>query len=376
MLLFSLLYDIFLSHEVTKKDEVAFKVERNQNGLTIADVAQEARCSVATASRVLSGSKYPVSATMRKRVMEAAAKLGYSDNLKKRMLVTDQNPFLGVIVPTFQNPSYLQFLTGIEQAANREGHSTFIMNSHRDPNIERQHINSLIQKKIGSLLLMSVDESCETLRHYLDLGGVACVFEANFPDIPDVLNAKENRFEAGRIATEHLLSQGHRSIAFLTTPLKHFQSRRLTLDGCRFAIENHALPFSFANIFMASEESDSNESMYELDVGYAMAEKILQHSNRYTGVVCQNDMLAYGLISGLKAAGAHVPNNISVVGIDNIHFNNITFPRLTTVDTHADMLAQRAAQLLIRMGDHFDTNRAPLAMKPDLVVRESVRRMG
>ena len=356
------------------KDEL--KVERNANGLTIADVAKEADCSVATASRVLSSSKYPVSAAMRTRVLEAAAKLGYSDNLKKRMLVTEQNPFLGVIIPTFQNPNYLQFIAGIEQVANREGHSTFIMNSHRSPVLERQHINSLIQKKIGSLLLMSVDESSESLRHYLDLGGFACVFESNFPDLPNVLNAKENRFEAGRIATEHLLSQGHHAIAFLTTPLKHFQSRRLTLDGCRFAIEKHALPFSFENIFMASEESDSRDSMYELEVGYAMAEKILQHPNRYTGIVCQNDMLAYGVISGLSAAGAHVPNNISVVGIDNIHFGDISFPRLTTVDTYADMLAQRATQLVIRMDDHIDARLTPLSMKPELIARESVRMVG
>jgi DNA-binding LacI/PurR family transcriptional regulator len=346
------------------------------NGLTIADVAKEADCSVATASRVLSGSKYPVSATMRTRILEAAAKLGYSDNLKKRMLVTDQNPFLGVIIPTFQNPGYLQFIAGIEQVANREGHSTFIMNSHRNPAIEQQLINSLIQKKIGFLLLMSVDDSSESLRHYLDLGGFACVFESNFPDLPNVLNAKENRFEAGRIATEYLLSQGHHSIAFLTTPLKHFQSRRLTLDGCRFAIEKHALPFSFANIFMPSDESESNDGMYELEVGYAMAEKILQHPNRYTGIVCQNDMLAYGVIAGIQAAGAHVPNSISVIGIDNIHFNNISFPSLTTVDTFSNMLAQRATQLMIRMDDHFDARPIPLSMKPELITRDSVRAIG
>ncbi len=312
---------------------------------------------------------------MRTRILEAASKLGYSDNLKKRMLVTDQNPFLGVIVPTLQNPGYQQFITGIEQVANREGHATFVMNSHRDPVLERQLINSLIQKKIGSLLLMSVDDSSESLHHYLDLGGFACVFESNFPDHADVLNAKANRFEAGRIATEYLLSQGHHAIAFVTTPLKHFQSRRLTLDGCRFAIEKHALPFSSANIFMAPDEAESVHGLYELEAGYALAEKVLQHPNRYTGIVCQNDMLAFGVISGLNAAGAHVPNNISVVGIDNIPYNNMCYPRLTTVDTFATMLAQRAAQLIVRLDDYRDTRHAPLSMKPELVIRDSVRRI-
>ena len=348
----------------------------NANCLTIADVANEAGCSVATASRVLSASKYPVSAQMRARILEAAAKLGYSANLKKRMLVTDQNPFLGVIVPTLQNPGYQQFVTGIEQVANREGHATFVMNSHRSPVLERQLINSLIQKKIGSLLLMSVDESDDSLRHYLDLGGFACVFESNFPDHQDVLNAKVNRFEAGRIATEYLLSQGHRAIAIVTTPLKHFQSRRLTLDGCRFAIEKHALPFSSANIFMASDEAESVNGLYELEAGFELAEKVLQHPNRYTGIVCQNDMLAFGVMSGLVAAGAHVPNNISVVGIDNIPYFNMCHPRLTTVDTFASMLAQRAAQLIVRLDDDRDNHHTPLSMKPELVIRDSVRRIG
>ena len=345
-------------------------------GLTIADVAKMAGCSVATASRVLSGSKYPVSAEMRSRILNAASTLGYSDNLKKRMLVTEQNPFFGVIVPTFQNPNYLQFINGIEQVANKAGFTAFILNSHRSAELERQQINSLIQKKIGSLLLMSVDDSSDTLHHYLDMGGVACVFESNFPDHPDVLNAKANRFEAGRIATEYLLTQGHRSIAFVTTPLGHFQSRRLTLDGCRFAIEKHALPFSFANIFMPEDEGESVTGLYEFETGYSMAEKVLSHQNRYTGIVCQNDMVAFGVIAGMKAAGVHVPNNISIVGIDNIPFNNITTPGLTTVETAAGMLAQRAAQMIVNVLESDEgLLRNPLSMKPELVLRGSVRRL-
>jgi len=88
-------------------------------------------------------------------------------------------------------------------------------------------------------------------------------------------------------------------------------------------------------------------------------------------------MMAFGVMSGLKAAGAHVPNNISVVGIDNVPLNNITFPRLTTVDTSAAMLAQRAAQLVIHMDEEDrEILRNPLSMKPELVIRESVRRYG
>ena len=349
-------------------------MEKRESNLTIADVAKMAGCSVATASRVLSGSKYPVSAEMRSRILEAAAELGYLDNLKKRMLVNEQNPFFGVIVPTLQNPNYLQFINGIERVANKAGFAAFILNSHRSPELERQHINSLIQKKIGSLLLMSVDESADSVHHYLDMGGSVCVLESNYPDHPDTLNAKVNRFEAGRMATEYLLSRGHTAIGFVTGPLKHFQSRRLTLDGCRFAIEKHALPFSFANIFMAEDEAESTTGFYEFEMGYNQAEKILQHANGYTAVVCQNDLIAYGVIAGVKAAGAQVPGSLSVVGIDNIPFNNITTPSLTTVDVSAEMLAQHAAQLIIQMKkQEKEERRTPLTMPPELIIRNSVR---
>lgn len=351
-------------------------MERTPTGLTIADVAKRANCSVATASRVLSGSKYPVSEEMRARILEAAAGLGYSANLKQRMSADDQNPFLGVIVPTFQNPTYLQYIRGIERAANSAGYTTIILNSHRDAALERQQINSLIQKKIGALMLMSVDESSDALHHYLDMGGVACVFESNFPDWPDVLNAKSNRFEAGRMATEYLISHGHRSIAFVTTPLRHFQSRRLTLDGCRFAVEKCAFPFSIENIFMSQEESDSSTGLHEFEVGYAMAEKVLQHPARFTGVVCQNDLIALGVIAGLKDAGATVPGSLSVVGIDNVPFHTFTMPGLTTVDTTSGMLAQRAAQLVIHMlNENAENSYTPLSLKPELVIRESVRKV-
>jgi DNA-binding LacI/PurR family transcriptional regulator len=353
-------------------------MEGRLQGLTIADVALKVGCSVATASRVLSASNYPVSKPMRARILKAASSIGYADNLKQRMLVDSQNPYLGIIVPTFQNMSYLHSVSGIEQAARREGYTAFVLNSQRDPELERQQINSLINKKIGILMLMSVDETSAALHHYLDMGGSACVLESNFPDHPDVLNAKVDRFEAGKIATEYLLSQGHKAIAFVSSPLKHYQTRRLTLDGCRFAIEKHALPFSFENIFFAAEEERESETgLYEFEIGAAIAEKVFKHARQYTGVVCQNDMIALGLITGLKAAGAQVPQNISVIGIDDISSNQLLTPRLTTVSTHLKALAQRAAQQLIQTsGDNEKIANTALTMKPELKTGESVRKIG
>lgn len=350
--------------------------KKSPDSLTIADVAKKAGCSIATASRVLSASKYPVANEMRERILEAAAGLGYSTNLKKRMLLTNQNPFIGIIVPTLQNPRYLQFIAGIEQAARKEKFTALVMNSQRSTQLERLHINSMIKKRIGSMMLMSVDESAAACQHYLDMGGIVCLLESNFPDPAGVISAKVGRFEAGRLATEYLLSQGHRSIAFLSSPLKYFQSRKLTLDGCRFAMEKHALPFSADNLFVAADENEADSGMYEYDAGFFLAEKVLRHARQFTAIVALNDMIALGVIAGMRAAGANVPYNVSVIGIDDLPLSQIASPALTTVNTSAQVLGQRAAQLIIRAsGSLPEEQRSNLSFKPELVIRESVRKL-
>lgn len=199
-------------------------MSKQGNSATIVDVAKIAGTSTATVSRVLSGSDYPVSNECRQKVLLAAKEIGYSPNLLGKMLKTNRNPSVGIIISSFQNPFFNQVIMGIEQEARKREYDPLVFSSQRDTLIERKLITGLIQKRVQGLMISSIDDSPDSLNQYISDGGKVCIFESNFKNRENIINAKSDMLEAGRIATQYLLSQGHRNIAFLTTPLNR-QSR-------------------------------------------------------------------------------------------------------------------------------------------------------
>ncbi len=182
--------------------------------VTIGDVAKAAGTSISTVSRVLSGSNYPVSAVKRERVLSAAKELGYEPNMLGRILKTDVNPSIGIIIPSFQNPFYTQLIIGIEKEAIENNYFPLVFSSQRSPETERNLINHLIKNRIKGLMISSIDDSAEAVERFVSTGGKVCIFESNYSDHDKVINAKTNVLEASRKATEYLISQGHRAIAF------------------------------------------------------------------------------------------------------------------------------------------------------------------
>jgi LacI family transcriptional regulator len=340
---------------------------------TLADVAKAVGCSAATVSRVLSKSSYPVSDNLRQRIEQAAEKLHYSPNLVGRMLKSGSSPFVGVVIPSLQNPYYMQLAMGIEQEASARGYAPLVLSSQRSAELERRHILGLLQKGVGCLLLISEDDSPEAVRRYSAQGGVACVFEANFPEQSNVLNARNDMFLTGRIAADYLLSRGHRSIAFLTTPLTR-RSRQDTLDGCRFAMSKQNLPFSDNDVFITDFERETDDGLYEYKAGLLLATQLMAAPKRYTAVFALNDMVACGVMAGLREHNLRVPDDISVIGCDDIPFAVMMDPPLTTIRLSARLLGQRAVQLMINALETASaSDLVTLSIRPELVKRASVR---
>lgn len=352
--------------------EVVVKQEKGKKRIVIRDIAKAANCSTATVSRVLSKSDYPISADLRQRVLDAAYDFGYSPNPYGRILRTSVNHSIGIIIPSFQNPFFSQIIMGIEHIASKRGYTPMVFASQRDPNLERQYIKDMTNKRISSLMLCSVDDSSDTLEQYLESGGHACVFESNFHPLDSVLNASADMFKAAQIATEYLISQGHHQIAFLTPPLSR-SSRHQRVDGCRFAMAMHGLEFSSEDIISIPYEDDVDECLYEYNNGIALAKKMLIHNKKYTAVIALNDLIACGIIAGLTQSGIRVPEDISVIGFDDIPNAVMVTPQLTTVRLSGHLIGQRATQMMI---DAFESNesgnRVTLSITPTLVVRNSV----
>lgn len=347
--------------------------QKPKQKIVISDVAKAAKCSVATVSRVLSNSDYPVSDTLRQSINEAANKLGYTPNPYGRILRTSINPSIGILIPSFQNPFFSQIVMGIEHIASKRGYTSMVFASQRDPLLERKYINDLIQKRISCLMLCSVDDNSDTIEKYIASGGLACVFESDFPTINNALNATADMFVAAKTATEYLISQGHTRIAFLTPPLSR-TSRYQRVDGCRFAMSIHGLTFDREDIISVTYEDDVDDGLYEYNIGAILAKKMLEQNKNYTAVIALNDLIACGVIAGLKQQKIRVPEDISVIGFDDIPNAVMISPQLTTIRLSGHLIGQRATQLLINSFEAQEKiDNVTLSIMPELIIRESVR---
>lgn len=339
---------------------------------TIVDVARAAKTSTATVSRVLSKSNYPVSAETRARIMQAVEKVGYTPNLLGKMLKTNINTAIGIIIPTFQNPFFVQIVQGISERAISCGYAPLAFSSQRSPVLERTLIEQLVQKRIMGMMVASIDDTPQAIQHYIQQGGKVCVFESNFKDLDSYILAKTDMLESGRIAMKYLLSMGHRNIAIITTPLKK-QSRAQTLMGCRMAMTESNLSCSDEDIIIAQYEEELENGLYEFEIGKEMVRKLLNQKKKYTAVLAINDLIACGIVNGLKVQGIAVPDEISVIGLDDIPMSSMITPALTTVHLPSYLLGQKACQMMV---DALEKNEQiagiSLSIPPKLVIRDSV----
>ena len=347
----------------------------NTSNVTIGDVAKAAGTSISTVSRVLSGSDYPVSAAKRERVLQAASSLGYETNLLGRMLKTNTNPYVGVIIPSFQNPFYTQLIIGIEKEAMANNYFPLIFSAQRSPAIERSLIKNLIKSRVKGLMISSIDDSPAAVDHFLSTGGRVCLFESNYAETEKVINAKTDMLTAGRAAAEYLISQGHRSIAFLSTPFNR-ATRRMTLDGYKLALADKGIPFSDDDVITVPYEFDADSGLYEMEAGRKLADRFLEvwRERRFTAIMAINDLIAYGIIQRLQESGVSIPDQVSIISFDNIPYSALINPPLTTMDMPARLLGQRACHILVdSMAKDEDHNGITLSVGAELVVRSSVR---
>ena len=318
---------------------------RQPKGPTIQDVASRAGVSIATVSRVLNNADYPVSPHVRKSVMQAARDLHYTPNLLGRMLQSNSNTAIGVIVPTLQNPFFNQVILGVESAARTRDYEVIIYSSHRSVAQERKNILSLLQKRVMGLLIVSIDSHPTALEQYMEYGGRVALLESDFKLSACIL-AQTDYFSAGTIAAQYLADRGHRRIAFLTAPITKF-SRQQILAGIQDALRRAEIPFSEADIFVANTEAESDTGMYEFELGRQLVDQLLQRREPYSAIIAINDITAFGVIQALNQYGISIPGQMSVIGFDNITYSGMLSPPLTTVALPSSSMGSAACQMLI-----------------------------
>jgi len=329
--------------------------------ITIKDVAKQAGVSHSTVSRALHGSPLISNETV-ERIRQIANEMGYSPSAAARSLKTNRSHALGVIVSTIDDPFFSEILQGIEEIAQEHGYSMLMAASQRDPKREQAIVQDMRERHVDGLIICSASFRAKQRRKLLEYG------------IPIVLvndqAAEEYRYsiyhddaDGSRQVTRHLIELGHQRIAYLGNSL----SGRTTLDrltGFRSEMEAAGLAVPAEYIYEVPGGNPEN--------GIAAIEHFLALPERPTAIFCFNDMLAIGVLNGLHSVGLHVPEDISIVGFDNIVFSAYTNPPLTTLDQPKRHIGAEAARLILGLLDNEETFEQQIQkLKGRLLVRQS-----
>lgn len=331
----------------------------------LADVAEAAGVSLATASRVLSGSTQPVSSDLHQRVLDAAHRLHYVPNAHAQALVRSANPTVGLIVHDGSDPYFSEIARGVFRAARAHDLLVLICNTYREPGGELRYISALRAQRVRAVLVagsgFTQDElelqTAAELHAFEEAGGRVVLVGRHRAAFDSVL--PENRAGA-RAMTRRLLAAGHRRIGVIAGP------RILTTVEDRLHGVTDALTEAGAVL-------DANNLVYTADLdresGYDGVGDLLSSAPDVTAIFALNDTMAVGALSALRDRGVSVPGEISVVGFDDIPTVRDVTPALTTVRLPMEEMGARAMAMALR-SPAKQPRRAPIAAS--IVERESL----
>lgn len=341
--------------------------------VTSKDVAKKAGVSRATVSLVLNNvPNARISNQTRQKVLAAAQKLNYSPNILAQSLKTRRSKIIGLIIPSITNPFFPSIAQGVEDVAVANGYNIFLCNSFRNAEKENSYIRALAGRQVDGIIFASMTYNPQAVQKLQKDGMSIVAFDRRIIDT-EVDSVMFDNTKGAEMAVEHLLSLGHRKIAFLSGPL-HISSRQERLEGYKKALKKHGLPLKPEYILQDNfEEKEGRDTSYEMEAGFRMAERLMQELPEVTGVFAVNDMTALGVLKSVKAKGLHVPRDLSLIGFDDIILAEMSDPPLTTIKQPKYEMGKAAAELLISRLDgkkQFES-RHLLLFSPELVERSS-----
>jgi len=328
---------------------------------TIADVARVAGVSKSTVSRVLSGKYQHIRQNTRARVLQAIDELDYRPSSVARSLVSRRTQTVGLLISDVGNPFYPEVILGVEDVARANDYDVFLCNTSYDLARGLKFIRSLIDKLVDGVLFMSSSMSAEWVKELAKNKIPAVVLDWQVAGVKEIAGAITLDFEAGICAAvDHLVKLGHRRLAHVSGPLDLWtaQARR---DVFINALRAHGID---------PAQVDVVQGNLRIDGGRSALNKLMTRPQRPTAIFAANDLTALGIIWEARNRGLGVPQDLSVVGLDDIELGAQISPRLTTVALPRYEIGSLAMRMLLeRMQAPQDENHRTVTTH--LVVRQS-----
>ncbi|HYO38369.1 MAG TPA: LacI family DNA-binding transcriptional regulator [Nocardioidaceae bacterium] len=339
--------------------------ERPARAVGVKDVAAAAGVSLGTVSNVLNRPDR-VSADTLAKVRAAMNDLGFVRNESARQLRAGSSSALAYVMLDATNPFFTDVAQGIEQAAERSGLSVFICNSDNRPERERAYLARLLEQRVQGILITPNDPDDASLAEVV-ARGVPIVIVDRTRDVDTHCSVAVDDVVGGELAARHLLELGHERIAYIGGPETLGQVRE-RLEGARQAFASAGVPPDRLTALVTTGlVVAEGRRAGELLAGLPLA-------RRPTAAFCANDMLALGLLQQCVTLGVRVPEDLAIVGYDDIDFAAAAAVPLTSVRQPRRQLGETAAELLLDEAGNPAHQHRQVVFTPELVVRGSSRR--
>ena len=332
--------------------------------VTIYDVAREAGVSMATVSRVVNNNPN-VKPQTRKKVHEAIERLGYRPNAVARGLASKKTTTVGVVIPDISNANFAEVARGIEDIANMYHYNIILTNADKRKEKEIRVVNTLLEKQVDGLLFMGgavTDDHREAFKTS-NVPIVLCGTTDEQNAYPSVdIDHEAAAFDAVNL----LIQEGHRNIAMISGTLQDPATGYARFQGYRKALEKAGIPY---------REDYVRVGNYKYESGIEATQYFLSLPERPTAIFAANDEMAIGAIHCIQDAGLKVPEDISVIGLDNSRMSSMVRPLLTTVAQPMYDIGAVAMRLLTKLMKKEHVESAKVTLPHEVVVRNSVRRV-
>lgn len=332
--------------------------------VTIYDVAKKANCSTATVSLVLKKSNR-IKPETAKLVMDVVKQLGYTPNYMAQSLSSKATNTLGLIVPNVENPLFSMMISGIEDYANSNGYNLILGITNAISEKESFYLDMLQRKQVDGLILFPsfLGSLAEKLEYLNQLRTPIILCGSSGSEIKNISYVKCDNRLGSYTAVSHLVDIGCRNIGCIFPAIDEhqFESRMI---GYQDALYYHNIPFKKDLIKVCSPDNDSIFN----------ATLTLLKEQKPDGIFCLYDYSAITVMRAVFCAGLRIPEDIALIGYDNIKISGFLPISLSSIDTHSQEVGQKAAEILMQKINNPDEPFHQVVLKPDLIIRESTKR--
>ena len=322
-------------------------------------VAEKAGVSVNTASRAINN-KPDINIETKKLVLKIAKELGYIRNAAAVALRTKKTGTVGVVIEDNRNPFYAEVLNGMEVATREKNYHIIFANTQRDYKKEEEAINLLLAKRVDGLLIAPVQDRDDDIKNLIEANIPFVIVGRDFENIE--LDAVYNdEVKGGFLATEYLIKKGHKRIALIDGFLYKSPAKG-RLEGYKKALKKYGISMD-----------DALVSVGDIDVkdGYERAKQLFEKELDFTAIFAYNDMMAFGAMQAIREKRLRIPEDIGLVGYDDIPFCSLMNPALTTIRLKKQELGIESVKLLL---SHINGNRKKpkkIMLDVDIIARKT-----